>query len=77
MLVGELVAELLKADQGLPVMVGGYEGGLDDVTGTGEAKYVKFAHADEEEWYHGLHGEAVKPREEDGTAVLLITSRRG
>lgn len=53
MTVGNLIELLNAQDQNLPVMVRGYEAGVDDVTSIRRMKVV--LNANTTEWYYGDH----------------------
>ena len=54
MKVKELIEELQKHDLEKIVVVPGYEGGYDEISGVGEIRLKYNAHT---EWYYGKHEE--------------------
>ena len=54
MKVKELMKELQKHDPEKMVVVAGYEGGYDEISGAGEIRLKLNAHT---EWYYGRHEE--------------------
>ena len=54
MKVKELIKELQKHDPEIMVVVAGYEGGYDEISGVGEIRLKYNAHT---EWYYGKHEE--------------------
>jgi len=52
MKVKELIEELQKHDPAKMVVVAGYEGGYDEISGAGEIRLKLNAHT---EWYYGKH----------------------
>ena len=70
MKVKELIEELQKHDPERMVVVAGYEGGYDEISGAGEIRLKLNAHT---EWYYGNHEENDK-----GECLgILIQGRRG
>ena len=70
MKVKELIEELQKHDPERMVVVAGYEGGYDEISGAGEIRLKLNAHT---EWYYGNH-EGDDKGECHG---ILIQGKRG
>ena len=69
MTVEELIDMLAKVDKSLQVVVQGYEGGLDDVTGV---YHLNISRNVNEPEYYGRH----EPTEKQGTPAVQILSNR-
>jgi hypothetical protein len=67
MKVKELIKELQKHDPEKMVVVAGYEGGYDEISGAEEIRLKLNAHT---EWYYGKH-------EQDDKGECLAISIRG
>ena len=70
MTVKQLINNLSKLPEELPVLVDGYEGGLDDVTGT---KITRIDFDANDEWWYGHH---ELNHESKNQAVYLKTNKR-
>ena len=66
MLIKTLIKRLEKLDGSLPVIVDGYEGGVDDVT---KIKKVKMVRNVNTEWYYGKHEEVSSWNKSKGKQV--------
>jgi hypothetical protein len=70
MKVKELIEELQKHDSEKMVVVAGYEGGYDEISGAGEIRLKLNAHT---EWYYGKHEQDDKGE----CDAISIRGRRG
>jgi hypothetical protein len=70
MKVKELIKELQKHDPEKMVVVAGYEGGYDEISGAGEIRLKLNAHT---EWYYGNHAGDDKGE----CHGIIIQGRRG
>ena len=70
MKVKELIEELQKHDSEKMVVVAGYEGGYDEISGAGEIRLKLNAHT---EWYYGMHEQDDKGE----CDAVFIRGRRG
>ena len=66
MTVQELINQLQNYPKNMPVVVGGYEGGCDDVDTLDEVKVDLNVNT---EWFYGAH----EPNADGYTAVLCIS----
>jgi len=55
MIVSELIEKLQTVDQTASVFVGGYEGGLHDISPTFFVEDVRLNVNDPDQWYYGPH----------------------
>lgn len=69
MTVGELIAKLQTFDPALPVMVDGYEGGVDYPRVTEEVKNVVLNQ--QSDWFYGRHEEGSSLNDMWTSAVLI------
>jgi hypothetical protein len=69
MTVKELIEHLQTFDPELRVFSNGYEGGLDDVTGTSQVIHVDLNQ--NTEWYYGEHEKTNHPTEKSVKGIII------